>query len=179
MKRWYRCTAAAVLLFIAAFMATVRVLNAYGIVINHTRSLPQTIWRIKQHERPLRRGDVISFCPPRTLAIEHATRRRFLPAGFCPGTGTEPLLKPIVALPGDIVEASDNGVFVNGALIANSAPKRSDSRGRRLDPFLVPLHIVPENTVWTISSYTDASFDSRYFGPVPIGLIIGVARPIF
>jgi type IV secretory pathway protease TraF len=38
---------------------------------------------------------------------------------------------------------------------------------------------VAKGEVWVISSYNPLSFDSRYFGPVPISRIEGFARPLF
>jgi type IV secretory pathway protease TraF len=39
--------------------------------------------------------------------------------------------------------------------------------------------IVAKGEVWVISSYNPLSFDSRYFGPIPISKIEGLARPLF
>jgi type IV secretory pathway protease TraF len=37
---------------------------------------------------------------------------------------------------------------------------------------------VPPGEIWTVSSYSPESFDSRYFGPVPLANVRGRARPL-
>jgi conjugative transfer signal peptidase TraF len=67
----------------------------------------------------LRRDDVVSFCPPGTPAFREAWRRGYLSAGHCEG-GYEPLLKPVAAIAGDRVSGTDDGISINGRLIASS-----------------------------------------------------------
>jgi type IV secretory pathway protease TraF len=38
---------------------------------------------------------------------------------------------------------------------------------------------VPPGQVWLLSGHDSRSFDSRYFGPVPVANVQGVARPVW
>ena len=101
-----------------------------------------------------------------------------LVAGLCEG-GYEPLLKPIAAIEGDRVTRTDQGIRINGRLIANSKNIASDGSGRPLPSNRANDVIVAKGDVWVISSYNPSSFDSRYFGPVPTSKIEGLANPLF
>ena len=129
-------------------------------------------------ERELRRGDIVSFCPPDTPAFREAWGRGYLSAGHCEG-GYEPLLKPVAAIAGDRVSGTDDGISINGRLIANSKSLNRDGLGRTLPSPGAHDVFVAKGEVWVISSYNPLSFDSRYFGPVPISRIEGLARPLF
>ena len=89
-----------------------------------------------------------------------------------------PLLKPIVAKAGDVVDVSDHGIAVNGSLLRNSAPLRVDTKGRPLPAWGFGCYVVAPGTVWVASSYNPRSFDSRYFGPVPISAIRDYVHPL-
>ena len=83
-------------------------------------------------------------------------------------------MKPIVALPGDLVEVKDTGVAVNGAMVPHSAPIAFRNGAAPLGAY-----VVQKEEVWVIASSHPRSFDSRYFGPIPIENIEGLAEPIF
>jgi conjugative transfer signal peptidase TraF len=77
------------------------------------------------------------------------------------------MMKPIAALPGDTVEVELDGVRVNGLFIANSKPITVDPKGRSMHPRLGRFKVNP-GEVWLVSHFHPKSFDSRYFGPIPI-----------
>jgi conjugative transfer signal peptidase TraF len=120
----------------------------------------------------------VSFCPPDTPIFREARGRGYLSAGQCEG-GYEPLLKPVVAIAGDRVSGTDDGISINRRLIASSRSLNRDSLGRALPSPEAHDVIVAKGEVWVISSYNPLSFDSRYFGPVPISRIEGLAQPFF
>jgi conjugative transfer signal peptidase TraF len=126
----------------------------------------------------VRRDDVVSFCPPDTWVFREAWLRGYLGNGLCQG-GYEPLLKPVAAIEGDRLTRREEGIRINGRLIANSKNIVSDGSGRPLPGAGANDVIVAKGEVWVISSYTPLSFDSRYFGPVPVSNIEGLARPLF
>ena len=146
--------------------------------MNESPSLPIGIWLVSPLDRDLRRGDIVSFCPPDTLAFREAWRRGYLSAGHCEG-GYEPLLKPVAAVAGDRVSGTDAGISINRRLIANSKSLNRDGLGRTLPSPEAHDVFVAKGEVWVISSYNRLSFDSRYFGPVAISSIEGLARPLF
>ena len=157
----------------AGTWGVVTLMHSVGLRINHTPSLPIGIWRVSPLIKPLARDSVVSFCPPEIALFHAALRQGIIGNGSCEG-GWEALLKPIVALPGDLVEVKDTGVAVNGATVPHSA------RIAFLDG-AIPLgaYAVQEEEVWVIASSHPRSFDSRYFGPIPIENIEGLAEPIF
>jgi conjugative transfer signal peptidase TraF len=132
---------------------------AVGVRINLTASLPLGLY--VRTEQPT---DYIAFC----LGGEFeklALARGYLTPGFCPGGGV-PLLKPIVARPGDTVEYSAEGIAVNGMLLVNTAPLQVDHLGRPLEAYPLGAYSVPRGEFVVASSYDARSLDSRYFGAV-------------
>lgn len=158
----------------ALFWMAVTLADAAGWRINHTPSLPMGLWRVRPAVGPIAAGQIVSFCPPDSDVFRLARQRGYLGAGACPG-GVEPMLKPVVAVAGDNVEITVDGVAVNGHLIANSAVVPRDSQGRELPQFAPRTFVVAAGELWLISSYNVQSFDSRYFGPIATHQIIGIA----
>ena len=102
--------------------------------------------------------------------------RAYRTPGNCPD-GANPLLKPIVARPGDVVVVSKSGLRVNGMLLKNSVPRSQDSKGRVLPHYPFGAYRVSAGTVWVASSYHPLSFDSRYFGPILITIVRHRLKP--
>ena len=152
--------------------------NAQGYRINPTPSLPQGIWQQIPLSQPLQRGQIVFVCLPPSALSRQAKDRGYLYYGNCPG-GYAPLLKPVAAVPGDIVTMSNQGIRVNGQWLPNSVPSQGDSQQRPLTAVPSGRYVVKPGTVWLISTYYAQSFDSRYFGPVPIHQIQGTAKPVW
>lgn len=151
---------------------------AAGLRVNGTESLPPGVWRVVGAPGVAKRGQVVNFCPPDVPAVRAGRDRNYLHGGMCPGD-YETLFKPIVAVAGDAVEVAADGIRVNGHLIANSAPVSMDGAGQPLPAMPFRTSIVQPGQAWVVSSYTPWSFDSRYFGPIPVASIRGEARPIW
>ena len=163
---------------IGLFAALVFCAHAVGLRINESPSLPVGVWRLSPLRDEVRRDDVVSFCPPDTGVFREARLRGYLGSGLCEG-GYEPLLKPIAAIEGDRVTRTEQGIRINGRLVANSKRLDHDGSGQALPSAGANDIIVAKGEVWVISSYNPLSFDSRYFGPVPVSKIEGLARPLF
>jgi conjugative transfer signal peptidase TraF len=151
---------------------------AAGFRVNTTPSMPLGVWRIEPHTAALHPGDVVTFCPPDTAVFRAATERGYVPRGGC-ASGVEPLLKPVVAVEGDVVTVTPDGVAVNGSPIPGSAPLVRDTAGRPLRPLPPGDYRLASGELWLLSTYTPRSWDSRYFGAVPAASIVGVARPVW
>src|ERR1700719_2880051 len=82
----------------------------FGIRFNLTPSLPRGFY-ITSHSRS---ANLVEFCPQGTAA-SISLSRQYRTAGACPDGGA-PLLKPAVAFPRDQVQASADGIRVNGQL---------------------------------------------------------------
>lgn len=141
-----------------------------GLRLNFSPSLPAGLY-VKSSTGPL-----AEFCPAEpfgSLAIERAYRD----PGTCPDHAA-PLLKPIVATPGNVVELSQAGIAVNGHLLLNTAPLPHDTKGRPLWSFAPGRYLVAPGTVWVASTYNPRSFDSRYFGAISDRDIRARLRPL-
>ena len=120
-------------------------------------------------------GMLVSACLPPRVA-RSALERGYLPEGPCP-SGIAPVGKVIAALPRDTVDVTDSGSYVNGKLLPESAPFLSDSRGRAM-PRVRGRFILPVGTAWLYSGHSPQSFDSRYYGPVPLSGVRGQLFPL-
>jgi conjugative transfer signal peptidase TraF len=87
--------------------------------------------------------------------------------------------KCVAALPGDWVKVDAAGITVNGHLLPGTAQLRFDREGRPLPRLTLPGHRVPPDAVWLYSNHSPRSWDSRYFGPVPLDALRGALHPLF
>ncbi len=75
------------------------------------------------------------------------------------------------------MEVSELGIAVNGSMLPNTAPKTKDSHGRVMKPWPFGRYRFAPGFVWVASSYNPWSFDSRYFGPIPVGIMRNRPKP--
>ena len=156
---------------VAVFVAGIATAWLNGFRVNRTPSFPEGIWRLEAG--PWTKGMIVMFCPPDNSIFRTGKERGYIPNGMCPGWYA-PLIKRIVAVSGDHVVVSKSGVFVNGVKLKNSGLFKTDSAGRPLWP--AKSGAVPQGFVWLMSDYNPQSFDSRYFGAIPVQQIQGPAK---
>lgn len=111
-------------------------------------------------------------------ASESSTRG-YRTHGTACADGAVPLLKPVVAMAGDHVAVSTEGIRVNGHLLPNTVPLFRDAAGRNLHPWPFGMYVVEDGTVWVASTYNRGSYDSRYMGPIRISQIRARLRPLW
>lgn len=92
-------------------------------------------------------GDVIVFHPP--IAPD------------------EDYIKRVVAVAGDTVEVKDGKLFVNGE------PRDEPYLKEQFIEGAYPEETIPEGYVWAMGDNRNRSGDSRVFGPVKLGSILG------
>jgi conjugative transfer signal peptidase TraF len=143
-----------------------------GVRLNLTGSLPLGLYRVSAAANV----NLVEFCPPEPLSRLSVVRQYRNP-GNCPD-GDNPLMKPIVAKPGDVVVLSQSGLRVNGKLLRNTAPRSEDSKARPLPHYPFGTYRVSSGTIWVASSYHPLSFDSRYFGPIPTTIVRHWLKPL-
>lgn len=98
--------------------------ESLGLRFNWTLSAPVGVYR--ELTGPSRRGDLALLClPPNIESLARA--RRYLSAGSCAG-GSSPVLKQVVALPGDEVELRQNFFAVNGRMLDRLLPLATKRR---------------------------------------------------
>ncbi len=127
-------------------------------------------------DTPIRRGELAAACLPIKVEQE-GLMRRYLGNGDCPGRA-EPVLKVIGGLQGDEVDIEARWIAVNGKRLANSATLTRDSVGRGLTHVVWGKRRVAPGEVWLFGLNNPRSWDSRYFGPIHVGAIRGVAEPL-
>jgi len=126
---------------VATIVGAFAICSVAGIRINGSPSLPVGLYLVTTHSN----ANLVEFCPTGPLA-QLAIARGYRDAGSCPDGGA-PLLKPVVARTGDIVEVSAVGLGVNGHLIPNTAPMERDTKNRRLTPWPPGRYIVAQDSV--------------------------------
>jgi conjugative transfer signal peptidase TraF len=152
-------------------VGTLQIFGLAGVRINASPSLPVGLYLVTVHSD----ANLVEFCPAGNLA-ELALARRYRDAGSCPDGGA-PLLKPVVARAGDVVELSPAGIAVNGRLLPHTEPLARDTKNRPLSPWPIGRYTVGPDSIWVASSYNARSFDSRYFGPVKLAYVRDYVRP--
>ena len=160
-------------LAVGVLACTFQICDLFGIRINTSPSLPMGLYRTTSDPE----ASLVEFCPAEPFG-SLAVARGYRELGACPD-GATPLLKPVVARAGDVVELSGTGISVDGNLVSNSAPLLADTKGRPLTPWKFGRYTVGRGEVWVASSYNRRSFDSRYFRQVPVNSIRERLRPLF
>lgn len=151
--------------------------RAAGYRVNVSASVPLGLWRLAP-DLPLRRGAMTLWCPPDNALFRAARAHRSIPYGLCPGRFA-PLFKPAAAVAGDVVEVTPSGIRVNGVALPNTAQRPQEGKGAWLPLVPVGTYRVPAGKVWFVSTTNPYSFDARYYGPMPVSRVQGVARPVW
>jgi type IV secretory pathway protease TraF len=89
------------------------------------------------------------------------------------------VLKPVIAVAGDVVEIGPDAVTVNNRRFNASASATVASLGRALPHPVWGRYIVGADELWLVSTRVPNSWDSRYLGPVSTAQVWSVARPVW
>lgn len=123
--------------------------------------IPFTGWRLPDIRHP-QQGDIITF--------------------KWPGDRKTDYVKRCVAVAGQVVEVRDKILYVDGKVFLDPAYAKYIGQGRPFDkgdrrdnfgPFTVP-----PGTIFAMGDNRDNSYDSRYWGPVPLDLVEGKVMAI-
>ncbi len=136
-------------------------------VWNASESVPLGLYSVEPIGK-LAVTNLVVAVPPEPLATFLADRG-YLPLGV-------PLIKRILALPGQSVCRSELAISVDG--IDMGAARERDRRGRPL-PVWQGCRLVAEGQVFLMNWDEPASLDGRYFGPIPLSAIVGRADPLW
>ncbi len=115
----------------------------------------------------VRVGDQVLSRLPWPIA-DLADQRRYVPA-------TTPVLKTVAAQAGAVVCRIGAVVTIDGRTLALA--RHRDRTGRPLPVWSGCRRLEP-GEVFLLGRHPD-SFDGRYFGPTPVALILGKARPLW
>lgn len=137
------------------------------LVYNGSASAPLGFYRLVR-EPTVARGDlVLAHLPGPAAAL--AADRHYLPLSV-------PVVKRIAALAGDLVCAKSDMVTINHHDAARAL--RADVEGRPLLAWHDCRPLDP-GEILLLMADVPASFDSRYFGPIPATAIIGRLVPLW
>jgi len=168
-------TAARAVLALPVAGVLLAMILALGLHVNLSASAPLGLYRTVVG-RPTRGVWVVACVSPQSAAL--ARTRGYLGPGPCAG-GVQPVLKPVIAVAGDVVEIGPEAVTVNGQPLPGSSTAASDSLGRQLPHVAWGRYVVATDQLWLVSTRVPNSWDSRYLGPISTAQLWSVARPVW
>jgi conjugative transfer signal peptidase TraF len=144
------------------------VILGLGLHVNLSASAPRGLYRTVTGS-PTRGAWVVACVGSPAAALARA--RGYLGPGPCEG-GVQPMLKPVVALAGDVVEVGPEAVAVNGQRLSGSSSSGVDSRGGALPHVAWGRYVVRPDELWLVSTRvpntgtvaTSSRFRCRTFG---------------
>ena len=140
------------------------------VVYNPTDSVPRGWYRVGSIDNAasLHVGSIVLAQLPAAVAA-FAGQRGYLPSNV-------PILKRVGAVAPQSVCVREQLVRIDGALVATA---RAHDGAHR------PLHSwrqcrpLANGELFLLSDASPASFDSRYFGPIAVSAVLGIARPLW
>lgn len=88
-------------------------------------------------------------------------------------------VKSCIALPGDVVEIRDKTLFINNEEVLESYVTHADAKVLDSERDNFGPYTVPDECYFMLGDNRDHSYDSRFFGCVPRGNILGRAEMIY
>jgi len=165
-KQRIRILSAAVLSMTVIVSASV-IHMPYYLLYNPSESAPRGWYRVMPVNR-IRVDEFVVVLLPESVSML-AAERRYLPRNV-------PLLKPVAAVGGMSVCEANGVLSINGMSVAHA--RRRDAVGRLLAAWSGCRRLA-DDELFLLSHYSDASFDSRYFGPVDRSAVHGRAIPLW
>jgi conjugative transfer signal peptidase TraF len=143
--------------------------------LNVSTSMPIGFYRTIQSST-LNHDHIVAACLPNHIGNE-ALQRGYLSKGKC-ANGAIPVIKQVIAIPGDDVILTIDGITVNGHFYL--APHRSvDHNNLPIKQFVTMGQYSNTTGYWLYGVHAPLdSWDSRYFGAVAQQHIINIVRPV-
>jgi conjugative transfer signal peptidase TraF len=136
-------------------------------VWNASASVPIGLYKVHPAHHLTLTALAVAY-PPEPLAA-WLEERGYLPRGV-------PLIKPILALDGETVCRAGPLITVDGR--ASGVAHEKDRSGRPL-PFWQGCRVIGHGEIFLMNPHAPSSLDGRYFGPLPITSIAGIAAPLW
>lgn len=135
--------------------------------INMTPSEPVGLYFRLPFDHQYHINDLVLLEVPQKVE-KYVYGRQWMPKGWL-------LLKEVGALAGDKYCVTDDAIYINNRYIG---PVFETDRAQKPLPKLRGSFQVSQGNFLPIATYIPTSFDGRYFGEVPLGLIKGKVIPI-
>jgi signal peptidase I len=103
--------------------------------------------------KDIHRGDIVVFDPPPAANSKNDI----------------PFIKRVIGLPGETISIKRGTVYINGEPL--NEPYLSEEPAGDFKPF-----VIPDGTIFLMGDNRNNSHDSRFWGPLPLQNIIGVAE---
>ena len=136
------------------------VVSTRWVRLNLSASLPYGLYRMKAVPAEPHRGILVVLPVP--ASVQHVW------------SSWVPLLKPVAAVPGDIVCYEHAHLTVNGS---DYGPVSLETHGTPLPHLDAGCQTVPEGMVF-LASQAPKSLDGRYLGMTPVASLAAVATPV-
>jgi conjugative transfer signal peptidase TraF len=137
------------------------------LIWNASASVPIGLYAVRPVGN-LYAGELVLVRPPGGIAL-FLQERGYLAMGL-------PILKHVLALPGQPVCRSGRTIIVDGITVGDAL--EHDRRGRSL-PVWQGCRIVGDGEVFLMNRQSKSSFDGRYFGLLPASTIVGRLTPLW
>jgi conjugative transfer signal peptidase TraF len=140
------------------------------VVYNPTDSVPRGWYRVSSvaSAASLHVGSIVLAQLPAAVSA-FAGQRGYLPNGV-------PILKRVGAVAPQSVCVRGQTVRIDGAVAAIARTHDGTHRSLQAWPQCRPL---AAGELFLLSDTNSASFDSRYFGPIAVSAVLGIARPLW
>jgi conjugative transfer signal peptidase TraF len=157
---------------LSAFAAVASLVSTIGettprYIWNASSSVPIGLYRIAPAGK-FTVTELVAVRPPGPLAT-FLDLNNYLPSGL-------PMLKRIVALPGQVACRTGLTITVDGLEMGQA--RERDSRDRPL-PIWQGCRTIRDDEIFVMNWQSADSLDSRYFGPLPASAVIGRALPVW
>lgn len=139
------------------------------VVYNPTDSVPRGWYRVGRIDSvaSLHVGSIVLARLPADVA-SFASQRGYLPSNV-------PILKRIGAVAPQSVCVHEQRVHIDGAVVASA--RTHDGAHRPLQVW-TQCRLLAAGELFLLSDTNPASFDSRYFGPIAVSAVLGIALPL-
>jgi len=108
-----------------------------------------------------KRGDIVVFNPP---------------ADWVQADNNEPYIKRVIGVGGDTVELKGGDVYVNGVQLSEPYVYQEDGHAQETQPLAEASRwVIPTGELFLMGDHRGNSADSREFGPIELGAVIGRA----
>lgn len=138
-----------------------------ALIWNASASAPIGLYSVQPADN-LGVTDLVAVAAPPLIA-EFMADRGYLPMGV-------PMMKRVLALPGEIVCRHGLDIVAYGSTIGHA--RERDNAGRKM-PVWQGCRRIGTDELFLMNFDVPDSVDGRYFGPLPRGFVIGRALPVF